>query len=53
MPQKDRYIESTINENKFFIGQIIVRYGKKFRITRIVEDTANDLFDIYGIEIFD
>ena len=47
------YIESTKNEYKFTLGQIIVRYGKRFRITAINYDRVNKVWDIYGVEVHD
>lgn len=45
------YLESTEREDKFELGQIITRYGKKFRITAINWNKANRVWDIYGVEV--
>jgi hypothetical protein len=47
------FIESTQNKYKFELGQIINRYGKRFRITAINWNRANQVWDIYGVEVYD
>ena len=46
--ERDRYIETVAREDKYFVGQVIKRYGKSFKITRIVENDGE--WDIYGVE---
>lgn len=48
--EKDRFLETVYRVNKYSIGQVIIRYGKHFRITRIVENN-NGEYDVYGIEV--
>lgn len=49
MPHSDIYLESTSREDKFHVGQIITRYGNKYRITRIEWNKRDKVYEVYGI----
>jgi len=53
MPHGDRYLETSINPtNKYWIGKVIERFGKKFEITRIEERKDGQGYDIYAKQVY-
>jgi hypothetical protein len=45
------YLESVRREGKYQVGQVINRYGKKYRIVKIEYNSSEKTWAIFGEEV--
>lgn len=55
MPGKEVKLDTFIRENKYTVNTIIQRYGKWYKITRVVPEIVNRMhtgyYIAYGVEV--